>query len=66
MTGRHVAPGDPAALASALRDLLSDPAALRRMGDAARAAFEASDCRPDRNMARLLSVYVSARSAHDA
>ena len=52
--------------ASALRDLLSDPAALRRMGDAARAAFEASDCRPDRNLARLLSVYASARSAHDA
>ena len=61
VTGRFFPSGDPAALASALRDLLSDPAALRRMGDAARAAFEASDCRPDRNLARLLSVYASAR-----
>ena len=65
-TGRFFRSGDPAALASALRDLLSDPAALRRMGAAARAAFEASDCRPERNLARLLSVYASARSAHDA
>lgn len=66
VTGRHFSSGDPVALASALRDLLSDPAALRRMGAAARAAFEASDCRPDRNLARLLSVYASSRSAHDA
>ncbi len=61
VTGRFFPSGDSAALASALRDLLSDPAALRRMGDAARAAFEASDCRPDRNLARLLSVYASSR-----
>lgn len=61
VTGRFFPSGDSAALASALRDLLSDPAALRRMGDAARAAFEASDCRLDRNLARLLSVYASAR-----
>ena len=66
VTGRFFPSGDSVALASALRDLLSDPAALRRMGDAARAAFEASDCRPDRNLARLLSVYASSRSAHDA
>lgn len=66
VTGRLFSSGDPAALAAALRDLLSDPDALRRMGAAARAAFEASDCRPDRNLARLLSVYASARSAHGA
>ena len=66
VSGRLFPSGDPTALAASLRDLLSDPAALRRMGDAARAAFEASDCRPDRNLARLLSVYASARSAHDA
>ena len=60
VTGRLVPPGDPAALAAALRELLADPAALRRMGDAARAAFEASDCRPDRNLERLLGIYRSA------
>ena len=59
VTGRHVPPGDPAALAEALRGLLADPAALRRMGAAARAAFEASDCVPARNVARLLDVYAS-------
>ena len=61
VSGRLVLPGDPAALAAALHDLLSDPAALLRMGDAARAAFEASDCRPDRNLARLLDIYESVR-----
>ena len=66
ITGRLVPPGDSAALAASLRELLSDPAALRRMGDAARAAFDASDCAPSRNLARLLAVYASARSAHDA
>ena len=66
VTGCHIPPGDPAALAAALRGLLADPAALRRMGAAARAAFESSDCRPDRNLARLLSVYASARDAPNA
>lgn len=66
VTGRFFPAGDFAALAASLRELLSDPAALRRMGDAARAAFEASDCAPSRNLARLLAVYASARSAHDA
>ena len=61
VTGRFFPSGNPDALASVLHDLLSDPVALRRMGDAARAAFEASECRPDRNLARLLSVYASAR-----
>ena len=60
-TGRFFRAGDPAALAAALRELLADPAALRRMGEAARAAFEASDCRPDRNLARLLDLYESVR-----
>ncbi len=66
ITGRLVPPGDSAALAASLRELLSDSASLRRTGDAARAAFEASDCAPSRNLARLLEVYASARSAHDA
>ena len=64
VTGRHVAPGDPAALATALRELLADPIALHRMGDAARAAFEASDCISCRNLARLERVYASC--LHDA
>ena len=66
ITGRLVPPGDSASLAASLRELLSDSAALRRMGAAARAAFEASDCAPARNLVRLLEVYASARSAHDA
>jgi glycosyltransferase involved in cell wall biosynthesis len=63
VTGRHVPSGDSAALAAALRELLADPAELRRMGAAARAAFESSDCAPSRNLARLLEVYASARDA---
>ncbi len=43
VTGRHVPPRDPAALASVLRELLADAALLRRLGDAglrrARARF---------------------------
>jgi glycosyltransferase involved in cell wall biosynthesis len=62
ITGRLVPPGHPAALAVALHELLADPVALRRMGDAARAAFEASDCRSDRNLARLLEIYDSVRT----
>ncbi len=65
VTGRFFRAGDPTALAAALRELLADPAALRRLGAAARAAFESSDCEPSRNLARLLDVYASARSAHD-
>ena len=66
VTGRFFPAGDPSVLAAALRELLSDSVSLRRMGDAARAAFDASDCAPSRNLARLLEVYASARSAHDA
>ena len=65
VSGRFFRAGDPTALAAALRELLADPAALRRLGAAARAAFESSDCEPSRNLARLLDVYASARSAHD-
>ena len=66
MTGRHVPPGDPVALATALRELLSNPAGLRRMGEAARAAFEASDCIPVRNLAQLERVYASCSTLHNA
>ena len=57
VTGRFFTAGDPVALAAALRELLAAPALLRRMGSAARAAFEASDCVPARNLARLERVY---------
>ena len=66
VTGRFFPAGDFTALAASLRAILSDPVSLRRMGDAARAAFDASDCAPSRNLARLLAVYESARLAHDA
>ena len=66
ISGRFFPAGDPSALAASLRAILSDPVSLRRMGDSARAAFEASDCAPSRNLAQLLAVYASARSAHDA
>ena len=64
ITGRHIPPSDPVALATALRELLANPASLHRMGDAARAAFETSDCIPCRNLARLERVYASC--LHDA
>jgi glycosyltransferase involved in cell wall biosynthesis len=38
--GRLVAPADPGALAEALRELLADPEARRRLGEAARVAAE--------------------------
>lgn len=63
VTGRLFPSGDPVALAASLRSLLADTAELRRMGTAARAAFETSDCRPDRNLARLLDVYASVCDA---
>lgn len=66
VTGRFFPPGDPAALATAIRELLSDPNGLRRMGEAARTAFEASDCVAVRNLARLERVYASCRILHDA
>jgi glycosyltransferase involved in cell wall biosynthesis len=59
VTGRHVPPGNPSALASALQDLLSNPVTLRRMGEAAHAAFQTSDCIPSRNLSRLERVYAS-------
>ena len=64
VTGHFFTSGDPVALAAALRELLADPDSLRSMGEAARAAFEASDSIPCRNLARLERVYASC--LHDA
>ena len=61
VTGRFFESGDPASLAAALRDLLSDPERLRKMGEAAREAFERSDCVPERNLAKLLDAYRTSR-----
>ena len=60
VTGQFFKAGDPAALADAFRDLLSSPDVLRRMGEAARTAFQKSDCIPSRNLSGLLSIYTSA------
>lgn len=40
VTGRLVAPGDPAALAQAMRELLEDPAQRRQLADAGRARVD--------------------------
>lgn len=61
VTGRFFESGDPASLAAALRDLISDPERLRKMGKAAREAFERSDCVPERNLAKLLDAYRTSR-----
>ena len=65
VSGKQVPPDNPQALATALCDLLADPERLRRMGAAARAAFESSDCLPVRNSARLERIYASCLP-HDA
>lgn len=46
VTGRLVAPGDPAALARALGELRADPAARERLGAAAAADVRARFCAP--------------------
>jgi glycosyltransferase involved in cell wall biosynthesis len=59
-TGWVVPPGDPAALADALRRLLDDPAGLRRMREAARRRAGAHG---DREMvAGIEAVYASVLS----
>ncbi|MDB5710394.1 MAG: hypothetical protein JWL96_2464 [Sphingomonas bacterium] len=59
VTGRLVAPGDPAALATTIEAMMTDPAASTRMGEAARAvAAERYD--PPTNGARLEEIYRDA------
>ena len=58
-TGALFPPGDPAALAAAVNGLLADPDRRRRMGAAARAAYEARFT-ADRNYDLLLKVYERA------
>ncbi len=57
-TGRLVAPGDPAALARAARELLDDPAERRRLGAAA-AADVRERYAPSQLLAAIQSLYDS-------
>jgi glycosyltransferase involved in cell wall biosynthesis len=57
--GFLVPPDDPATLASALQDLLEDPARARAMGKAARERALA-DFSPDAHLARLEGAYAEA------
>jgi alpha-maltose-1-phosphate synthase len=62
-TGWLVAPGDPAALAGALREALADPGRARGMGEAGRRRVEAQFSW-DRIAARTLDVYRDAIADH--
>lgn len=62
--GRLVAPGDPGALAAALRDALADPARLRAEGCAARARI-VSLFSPDAMANRFLGAWREAGAAID-
>jgi glycosyltransferase involved in cell wall biosynthesis len=59
--GRLVLPGDPEALADALRQVLDDPAAASRLGAAARASAQRLDLR--HAVARTLDLYDAAVAA---
>lgn len=58
-TGRLVPPGEPAALSRALAEVLDDPAARRRMGEAGRARYEAAFSF-ERQLEATLDVYREA------
>ena len=64
-TGWLVPPGDPSALAQALRGALADPARARRMGEAGRRRVE-GHFSWDRIAERTLAVYADAIAAHTA
>ena len=62
VTGLRVAPGSASALAAALDRIASEPALCERLGNAARAHYEAH-CTPEENRARLLAIYEQVRGA---
>lgn len=66
VTGVLVAPEQPDALANAIVRLASDRAALRRMGAAARRAWETGGWTPDLVVAHALRVYGAAAARRDA
>jgi len=59
VTGRHVPPGDPMALAAAVREAWADPDGMRALGSAAQAAYIA-EYTPARGYTGLLEVYGQA------
>jgi glycosyltransferase involved in cell wall biosynthesis len=63
VTGRVVQPGDEAALASALRDLLSDPLALAAMGEAGAKRYRAR-FRVERMLDATEALYRDVLGAH--
>ena len=64
LTGRVVAPGDPGALAAAIRGLLADPETRRRMGIAAQARV-AAEFTEARMVERVLAVYAAVTGGGD-
>lgn len=65
VTGLHAAPGDAADLARALDRMVDDPEAARRMGRAAREAYE-RDWAEDVTTAALIDIYGEAMAARAA
>jgi glycosyltransferase involved in cell wall biosynthesis len=61
VTGLHVRPGDPRALARALDELLADPHRRRAMGSAGRETV-ATRFSPERHVTTLLEGYRAARA----
>lgn len=59
VTGRLVSPGNAGALASAARDFAANPRAVERMGQAARARYEA-EFAPETNYRALMAIYEGA------
>ena len=63
VTGRLVAPRDPAALAAGLEEMLGEPERLAAMGRAGRAYLE-SELTPERHWAALEAAYRRALERH--
>lgn len=59
ISGRYFKAGDINDLAEKLSELLSNEAELSRLGTAAKAAFEESDCSLERNLRALEAIYYS-------
>lgn len=59
VTGRHFRPGDPADLRAQVEALLADPAALSRLGEAARRTY-LSRYTPEINARQQLDIYQQA------
>jgi glycosyltransferase involved in cell wall biosynthesis len=57
ISGRYFKAGSAEDLAAKLSELLSNEAELSRLGTAAKAAFEESDCSLERNLRALEAIY---------